>query len=128
SAMFGPGTQVLMFSMTSGTTGESKFIPITREFVEEYRRGWNLWGTCVFCDHRALLRRWSVQLTSDWRKFHTDAGIPCGSISGLASETARLISRVVFMNLRPLMKINDPDRKSTRLNSSHRTISYAVFC
>src|SRR5437867_8958996 len=25
----------------------------------------------------------------------------------------------------PLMK---PDRKSTRLNSSHRTISYAVFC
>src|SRR5207248_10842044 len=22
----------------------------------------------------------------------------------------------------------DPDRKSTRLNSSHRTISYAVFC
>src|SRR5437867_4678669 len=24
--------------------------------------------------------------------------------------------------------INSPDRKSTRLNSSHRTISYAVFC
>src|SRR5207248_6794451 len=23
---------------------------------------------------------------------------------------------------------SDPDRKSTRLNSSHRTISYAVFC
>src|SRR5437867_7335385 len=23
---------------------------------------------------------------------------------------------------------DDPDRKSTRLNSSHRTISYAVFC
>src|SRR5207248_9511841 len=25
-------------------------------------------------------------------------------------------------------KLNDGDRKSTRLNSSHRTISYAVFC
>src|ERR1017187_700279 len=24
--------------------------------------------------------------------------------------------------------VNDPDRKSTRLNSSHRCISYAVFC
>src|SRR5258708_30599638 len=24
--------------------------------------------------------------------------------------------------------INDPDRKSTRLNSSHQIISYAVFC
>src|SRR5437867_7004323 len=26
------------------------------------------------------------------------------------------------------VKIADIDRKSTRLNSSHRTISYAVFC
>src|SRR5207248_11280480 len=27
-----------------------------------------------------------------------------------------------------LALMNDTDRKSTRLNSSHRTISYAVFC
>src|SRR5438094_1608105 len=27
-----------------------------------------------------------------------------------------------------LNDIKGPDRKSTRLNSSHRTISYAVFC
>src|SRR5437867_5115902 len=31
--------------------------------------------------------------------------------------------------LRPKpLKMKTPDRKSTRLNSSHRTISYAVFC
>src|SRR5256886_10495713 len=28
----------------------------------------------------------------------------------------------------PLLKKNDRDRKSTRLNSSHSQISYAVFC
>src|SRR5437773_7468631 len=28
----------------------------------------------------------------------------------------------------PIVVIEDPDRKSTRLNSSHITISYAVFC
>src|SRR5207248_11453170 len=27
-----------------------------------------------------------------------------------------------------LMTLHEADRKSTRLNSSHRTISYAVFC
>src|SRR5207248_3795986 len=27
-----------------------------------------------------------------------------------------------------LTQVRDTDRKSTRLNSSHRTISYAVFC
>src|SRR5438094_4092088 len=29
---------------------------------------------------------------------------------------------------KPLVVVFRPDRKSTRLNSSHRTISYAVFC
>lgn len=111
SAMFGPGTEVLMFSMTSGTTGQAKFIPITREFVDEYRRGWNMWGTGVFRDHGPLLKQWSMQLTSDWQKSHTEGGIPCGSISGLASEMAPWVSRVVFLNMRPLMKISDPAAK-----------------
>src|SRR5437867_7402204 len=30
--------------------------------------------------------------------------------------------------IKDIAKKNDADRKSTRLNSSHRTISYAVFC
>src|SRR5207244_8046105 len=29
---------------------------------------------------------------------------------------------------RAFVRIEDPDRKSTRLNSSHQIISYAVFC
>src|SRR5207248_9866998 len=35
-----------------------------------------------------------------------------------------------FVSLEPKSVLNSPqqDRKSTRLNSSHRTISYAVFC
>src|SRR5207248_10071485 len=31
-------------------------------------------------------------------------------------------------HVRPGGRDHDADRKSTRLNSSHRTISYAVFC
>src|SRR5437879_13827666 len=31
-------------------------------------------------------------------------------------------------NLGPLCLVEERDRKSTRLNSSHRCISYAVFC
>src|SRR2546429_3786305 len=43
----------------------------------------------------------------------------------LAEEAARLIrGRAV---LRQLLR-DTPDRKSTRLNSSHGYISYAVFC
>jgi len=128
-AMFGPGTRVLMFTMTSGTTGQCKYIPITTEFVAEYRRGWNLWGNRVFWDHQRLLDQWSLQLTSDWRKEYTAGGIPCGNISGLASEMSPLVSRVVFMNMRPLMKVDDARAKqyaALRLSLTKRNVGCLI--
>src|SRR5437764_11607736 len=35
---------------------------------------------------------------------------------------------VLHRRARDLRRVDDADRKSTRLNSSHRCISYAVFC
>src|SRR6266705_4596359 len=46
-------------------------------------------------------------------------------------EVARLEALLPVRDIAPLASPDhraDPDRKSTRLNSSHRTISYAVFC
>src|SRR5689334_14760841 len=43
-ALFGPGERVLMFALTSGTTEEPKYIPVTKTFLGEYRRGWNAFG------------------------------------------------------------------------------------
>src|SRR5437773_12230305 len=39
-----------------------------------------------------------------------------------------ILLREITPNLRPAPARADRDRKSTRLNSSHITISYAVFC
>src|SRR5437867_8635066 len=53
-------------------------------------------------------------------------------IKQLTSE--KKIEAVLFANRLPgsqvfkIQKVLGGDRKSTRLNSSHRTISYAVFC
>src|SRR5437867_9878353 len=43
----------------------------------------------------------------------------------LARREARRIKSVPVPSF---IQVNGTDRKSTRLNSSHRTISYAVFC
>ena len=37
--------RVHMFALTSGTTATRKFIPVTDEYLEDYKRGWNIWGT-----------------------------------------------------------------------------------
>src|SRR5437879_8375200 len=46
--------------------------------------------------------------------------------AALAKATQYAKERIVFG--RPIGKNQAIDRKSTRLNSSHRCISYAVFC
>src|SRR5438045_6351894 len=43
-------------------------------------------------------------------------------------DIKRGIDKAVTVAVEELKKISKPDRKSTRLNSSHLGISYAVFC
>src|SRR2546430_5537728 len=50
------------------------------------------------------------------------------SVSSQACTTARLIMMLVVRSASCSVCIASRDRKSTRLNSSHSQISYAVFC
>ncbi len=111
NAMFGAGTEVLMFSMTSGTTGESKYIPITNDFFREYRKSWNIWGARVFWHHKDLLWKPTLQFSSDWQQFRTEGGIPCGNVSGLAAETRPWLTRPLFILPAVLNKIHDTASK-----------------
>ena len=44
-ALLGPQNKLLMFTLSSGTTSDSKFIPVTtQQFLNDYRRGWQIWG------------------------------------------------------------------------------------
>src|ERR1051325_11440863 len=44
TALLGPRQQVRMFALTSGTTSEPKYVPVTQEFLAGYQHGWNIWG------------------------------------------------------------------------------------
>ncbi len=128
-AMFGPRTRLLMFALSSGTTSDAKFIPVTGEFFREYRTGWNLWGLRTYADHKDLLRKKTLQFTSDWQQFTSEGGTPCGNISGLAAETAPLVSRPIFILPRALMKISDPIAKryvAMRLSLVHRRVGMII--
>jgi hypothetical protein len=124
-AMFGPGTKLLMFALTSGTTDKCKYIPITQRFFEEYREGWNLWGVCTYRDHPDLARKKTLKLGSNWRQSWTEGGIPVGAISGLVAETAPLIARSRFVMPRDVYAIDDPALKhytALRLSLADRRV------
>lgn len=110
-ALLGPDNKLLMFSLSSGTTSESKYIPITTQFLRDYRRGWQAWGILTFDQHPQVYNLDIVQLTSDFERYHTPAGIPCGNISGLVVQMQNPIVRAMYCVPPIVSKINDPTAK-----------------
>jgi hypothetical protein len=88
--------RVHMFALTSGTTAARKFIPVTGQYLADYRRGWNIWGMKVFLDHQAVKLRPIVQLSGDWDEFRTEASIPCGSVTGLTATMQKRLIRWLY--------------------------------
>jgi len=88
--------RVHMFALTSGTTAARKYIPVTDQYLADYRRGWNIWGLKVFRDHPPVKLRPIVQLSGDWDEFRTEAGIPCGAVTGLTATMQKRIIRWLY--------------------------------
>lgn len=105
--LLGPGGRVLMFALTSGTTREPKYIPVTPEFLAEYRRGWNAWGLRALLDHPGCFLRSIVQVSSPMNEHYTEAGIPCGAITGLMAATQKRLVRRYYTTPLAISEIHD---------------------
>lgn len=103
--------RVHMFALTSGTTAARKFIPVTSQYLADYKRGWNIWGLRVFRDHPEVKLRPILQLSSDWNEFSTEAGIPCGSVTGLTAEMQKRIIRWLYCVPACVGRVKDPAAK-----------------
>lgn len=113
-ALFGPGTEVLMFAMTSGTTARPKTIPVTRESLENYRAGWTIWGILAFDAHPAMLASGLLpilQLVSNWRETATPGGTPCGAITGLTAHMQNVLVRYTYCMPPATMRIKEVEAK-----------------
>src|SRR2546429_6210904 len=71
----------------------------------------------VIRDLRAALRPLSLRI-----------GVGFGSVSGRIQAPVNRLGGEAFQSAREAIESIKTDRKSTRLNSSHGYISYAVFC
>ena len=113
-ALFGQGTEVLMFAMTSGTTNRPKTIPVTPESLSDYREGWTIWGILAFDAHPEMMRdglRPILQIASDWRESFTPAGIPCGAITGLTAHMQNPLVRTTYCMPAIASRIKDIESK-----------------
>ena len=110
-ALLGRENRLLMFSLSSGTTSQSKYIPITQKFLDDYRRGWQIWGIETLDAHPSINSRSIVQFSSDHDRFRSEGGTPCGNISGLVAAMQKRIVRQMYAVPALVAKIRDVDAR-----------------
>ena len=89
--------QVLMFALTSGTTAARKHIPITQQYLDDYKRGWNLWGLRAIKKHKQSFLKPILQMVGDADEYRTEAGIPCGNLSGFTAQVQKRVMRWMYV-------------------------------
>jgi len=106
-ALFSADERVLMFALTSGTTAEAKYIPITPQVLADCRRGWNIWGIKAVLDHPDCILRHIVQVTSPMEDHVSASGVPCGAITGLLASTQKRLVRRYYTSPLAVAGIKD---------------------
>ncbi len=102
---------VTMFTLTSGTTGQPKYIPVTA--VSESRNS-NLmrqWLYRLLLDHPHCLNRAIVGIVSPAVEGYTPSGIPYGSLSGRIYQQVPPLVRQSYAVPYPVFEIKDYDRR-----------------
>lgn len=110
-ALLGSNNPLLMFMLSSGTTSDSKFIPITQQFLDDYRRGWKIWGIRAYDDHPRANSQNIIQFVSNHERFFTEGGTPCGNVSGLVVAMKWRAVRKMYSIPSEVVRIADADAK-----------------
>src|SRR5207302_4092901 len=65
----------------------------------------------AYRDHPDIKLRPIVQLSADWDEYRTEAGIPCGSVTGLTAAAQKRIIRLVYRVPACVARIKDVSAK-----------------
>jgi hypothetical protein len=77
----------LMFATTSGTTGRSKYIPVTPSYIDEYRHGLHVHTYRILADFGDILAGKILLSASNDIEGYFEGGIPYGAMSGYLTRT-----------------------------------------
>lgn len=128
TALFPPSEELIMFAMTSGTTGQPKRIPVTAKFLRQMKRGSSIFGVRALLAHPQGWLRPIVQLSSPADEATSPGGLPCGAISGMMIRTQKSIVRRMYVVPPSVARIADPATKyyAALRCSVHHDIAFIV--
>lgn len=108
TALFPPEERIERFTITTGTTGDPKLNPVTRPWLKEYRKSWDLWGGKMLFDHLPKVGTKIVQLIGSWDMGRTPGNIPISMVSALLVRQQRPIVQRFYAIPHEVTNIPDP--------------------
>src|SRR5699024_6734827 len=99
---------------------EAKEFDVLKEYVERYNENILTYGFNDTCDSFLI----------DYKELQSEAKVQVQILGEKVTFTTYLLGKAMAQNIIGVLTVlkHWKDRKSTRLNSSHVSISYAVFC
>lgn len=85
-ALFSKDEEILAFACTTGTTGHPKLNPVTRTWLNEYRRSLEIWGVKAIVEHPEMIGTRVLQLLGPANLGTTPSGLPIGMVSAIAAR------------------------------------------
>jgi len=103
--------QPIGFVTSSGTTDKPKFIPVTKDSLNEYIDSWNVWIRQIIQNHPRIILGKALSITSPSIEGHTQAGIPYGSMTGLTVNSQLFLSRKFYALSKQVFEIKDTKKR-----------------
>jgi hypothetical protein len=110
-ALFPADEKVLMFGTTTGTTGRPKLNPVTRSWLREYRRSWEIWGVKALVEHAEMIGTKLLQVVGPANLGRTASGLPIGMISSVAARYQNRVLKSFYAIPLELCDVSDPIAK-----------------
>ncbi len=102
---------VLMFTMTSGSTGEPKLIPVTAATRRNHRQLTRFWYHRALIDHPDLFSGKLLGVVSPAVEGRTSGGIPFGAASGLIYQSSPSWIQHAYAAPREIAEVKDFEAK-----------------
>ncbi|MGE5195267.1 MAG: GH3 auxin-responsive promoter family protein [Deltaproteobacteria bacterium] len=110
-AMFPAHEEVLMFGTTTGTTGRPKLNPVTRAWLSEYRRSWEIWGVKAIVEHAEMIGTRLLQIIGPANLGRSPSGLSIGMISSVAIRYQNPVLKSFYAVPFELCDVGDPTAK-----------------
>lgn len=106
-SLFPRDEQVLAFACTTGTTGQPKLNPVTRTWLREYLRSWEVWGVKAIVEHPEMIGRKLLHLTGPGNLARSPSGHSVGMVSSVAARYQNRLLQAFYAVPPNVADIND---------------------